>query len=186
MNKRALKGLSLIEIIVVIAIIMTLLGILVAVIVPRAKESARIAQNRSQLRQVAVAINLYMVDWDDVHPIRLEGIVEEQLLYDHQTCVPYMYHLGAGQLQQSGLHPSEFGFDEAVHPVVVCTSCSRHTGAFSVMQYPCKDGRMSTYKIPQLEMGGTNYVLGAKLSGGTGYFAEPPDWFKNLPEPPQP
>ena len=186
MRKQRNLGLSLIEIIVVIAIITTLLGVLAAVVVPRAKEAARMSQNRSQLKQVVLAINIYMLDWDGGPPIRLSGLVEDELLYDPSTCVPYAYHLGAGQIWQSGRRPSDFGFDDAVDPVVSCVSCSKHKGEFEIMQFPCSDGRMSSYRIPLLDVGEQNFVLGVKLGGGIGYFPEPAEWIRNLPPPPRP
>jgi type II secretory pathway pseudopilin PulG len=180
-SDRERGGFTLTEILVVIAIVLTLVGILAAVVWPRAKESARITQNGQQLKQVALAINIYMQDHDDQPPLRLEGIATDEIIRDPVTCVRYFYKLVPGQVLISRKSAQQFGFDWSADAVVVCPSCSRHKGDFDVMEYPCPDGRMSHYRVPLLDVGEKNYVLGARIDGSVGYFQEPPEWQKNLP-----
>jgi prepilin-type N-terminal cleavage/methylation domain-containing protein/prepilin-type processing-associated H-X9-DG protein len=92
------KGFTLIELLVVIAII----GILAALLFPvfaRAREAARKIQCLSNVKNIAIAFNMYLVDWDRFPPDETDGDV---LAYfnaddgegpggcgpcnDHQTC----------------------------------------------------------------------------------------------------
>ncbi|MCJ7832512.1 MAG: type II secretion system GspH family protein, partial [Actinobacteria bacterium] len=71
MKVRRSTGFTLIELLVVIAII----GILAAMVFPvfaRARESARKAVCLSNVKNIALAINMYVNDWNDFMPIGRE------------------------------------------------------------------------------------------------------------------
>jgi len=62
------QGFTLIELLVVIAIIAILASILFPVF-SRAREKAREANCKSNLRQIGLAIQMYASDWDDLLPL---------------------------------------------------------------------------------------------------------------------
>ncbi len=63
MKKRCM-GFTIIELLVVISIIALLIGILLPA-VGKARDNARVAASRSNIRQLGVALNSYAADWED-------------------------------------------------------------------------------------------------------------------------
>ncbi|MHC4614045.1 MAG: type II secretion system protein [Planctomycetota bacterium] len=66
MNRRASKGFTIIELLVVVSIIALLVGILLPAI-GKARDTARVNQSKSNMRQLAVAHKAYAADWADRH-----------------------------------------------------------------------------------------------------------------------
>jgi prepilin-type N-terminal cleavage/methylation domain-containing protein len=66
MNRRATKGFTIIELLVVVSIIALLVGILLPAI-GKARDNARVNTSKSNLRQLAVAHKAYAADWADRH-----------------------------------------------------------------------------------------------------------------------
>ncbi len=64
MKRRALQGFTIVELLVVISIIALLVGILLPAI-GKARDSARLRQSSSNLRQLALAHNMYASEWND-------------------------------------------------------------------------------------------------------------------------
>lgn len=67
MPERSRSGFTLIEILVVIAILAVLAGILFPVLAA-ARERGRIATCQSNLRQIGIALGMYLQDWDEYYP----------------------------------------------------------------------------------------------------------------------
>lgn len=167
---------------IVITIIIILAAITWALVGPGAKERARLTEIRSNLRQVAASINVYMTDWDGYAPPRLDDLVPAEMLRDPNSCVPYVYIFSFGELLEGGQRPSDYGFSESSDPVIYATTTSRNLRKYDVMEYPCPDGRTGYYKVPLLDIGEANELMAARLDGSTDYFRYPPDWMENLPE----
>jgi prepilin-type N-terminal cleavage/methylation domain-containing protein len=64
MKRRALRGFTIVELLVVISIIALLVGILLPAI-GKARDSARLRQSSSNLRQLAGAHHIYASEWND-------------------------------------------------------------------------------------------------------------------------
>ena len=64
MKRRVLQGFTIVELLVVISIIALLVGILLPAI-GKARDSARLRQSSSNLRQLALAHNMYASEWND-------------------------------------------------------------------------------------------------------------------------
>ncbi len=64
MKRRALRGFTIVELLVVISIIALLVGILLPAI-GKARDSARLRQSSSNLRQLALAHQMYASEWND-------------------------------------------------------------------------------------------------------------------------
>ncbi len=64
MKRRALQGFTIVELLVVISIIALLVGILLPAI-GKARDSARLRQSSSNLRQLGLAHNMYASEWND-------------------------------------------------------------------------------------------------------------------------
>jgi prepilin-type N-terminal cleavage/methylation domain-containing protein/prepilin-type processing-associated H-X9-DG protein len=87
MKRRA--GFTLIELLVVIAIIAVLAALLFPVFA-RAREAARQAQCSSNLRQIGVAVGLYVSDWDDTYFQWEWPVSWEQGLKGQTNLTPYL------------------------------------------------------------------------------------------------
>src|SRR5690554_1480144 len=68
------NALSLVETLVAIAILLTIVAIIWLVVGPKAKVSAYESSVRADLQQIAMAINIYMADYDDQYPARFRDI----------------------------------------------------------------------------------------------------------------
>ncbi len=64
MKRRVLQGFTIVELLVVISIIALLVGILLPAI-GKARDSARLRQSSSNLRQLATALQIYASEWND-------------------------------------------------------------------------------------------------------------------------
>ncbi len=85
------KGFTLIELLVVIAIIAILAAILFPVF-SRAREKARISSCQSNLKQWALAMKMYVSDWDERYPgWRIYWTSYDGTTYHHEMCTRFVF-----------------------------------------------------------------------------------------------
>ncbi len=83
------RGFTLIELLVVIAIIAILAAILFPVFA-RAREKARQSSCSSNLKQLALAVSMYVQDYDEVMPLAIAGGPTPPLYTLFETLTPYI------------------------------------------------------------------------------------------------
>ena len=81
-------GFTLVEILVVLAIVVVLAGLLLTVF-SRARENGRRSSCQNNLRQIGLAIRQYVGDNDGVYPAAFEGSSTQQGLFWVQMVAPY-------------------------------------------------------------------------------------------------
>ncbi|HEY3267513.1 MAG TPA: prepilin-type N-terminal cleavage/methylation domain-containing protein [Armatimonadota bacterium] len=87
------KAFTLIELLIVIAIFAVLAGLLFPVL-SKARERARSAQCISNLRQIGVAVGVYLPDWDDRYPYAFDdqGVYDGRRPAINQVLASYVTH----------------------------------------------------------------------------------------------
>ncbi len=76
MKKRNNKGLSLVELLVAIVIILILVALVSSVIIS-VKERGKVSVDVSNLRQIGLAAAIYASDYDDIHPLSVRTLITE-------------------------------------------------------------------------------------------------------------
>lgn len=104
MVRRDLRGFTLIELLVVIAVIAVLMGILMPAL-RAAKDQARLAICSSNMRQLAIAVNTYIVDYDNKTP----PSVAQKPGTDTFSWPNFLNYFGEGMYQTMGKYVSDVG-----------------------------------------------------------------------------
>lgn len=178
---------TLVEILAVIAILAIIAAIVFPVLV-RARESSKQTAVSSQLKQVGLAINMYMADYDDQAPPTLQVLLKNQSLnavmivcpksgheFYYTTSYTQLWHLGA---KSSGFNPSSNSVVKAMfwHNY----NCGSSNQDCTTQSWTDQNGQAWTYTVPGGREGlpeGTSYkVLGARLDGSVGWFDALEDW----------
>lgn len=115
-HKAGRKGFTLIELLVVIAIISLLAAILFPVFA-RARENARKAACMSNLKQIGLAIDMYVQDYDETYPMAImDTPTGVKYAYWYELLAPYIKNTQvffcptAGQILQSGAQRNDGGY----------------------------------------------------------------------------
>lgn len=90
------RGISLLEVIIVLAIILLIAAILFPVLV-RSREAAKVATCTSNLRQAYIAWSLYVESSDGLPPERLEQFVDDRSEFLVMTCPSDTFSPGANK-----------------------------------------------------------------------------------------
>jgi prepilin-type N-terminal cleavage/methylation domain-containing protein len=91
MRKQA--AFTLIELLVVVAIIAILAAVLFPILA-RVRENARQAQCSTNLKQIGMAVQLYLGDWDDDYPFTINpGWSDTQ----NNPLTPYIHNMNRGR-----------------------------------------------------------------------------------------
>jgi prepilin-type N-terminal cleavage/methylation domain-containing protein len=183
-NRRAF---TLIEVLIVIAIIVILVGILWAVLGPPSKRSVLETSVRAELRQFAGGLAMYMADYDDQYP---PGLSE---LKCHVPGVPlessvvtrFLPECGAGRASYSfqrnvdilaleRRYDAVYPFVEGVNPVVKASFYCRRPDAKERFVRCGRDRDGSVLWQPQERE--VVKVLGARLDGSVSWFDQWEQW----------
>lgn len=115
MNK---KGFTLVELLVVIAIVAILAAILFPVF-SKAREKAREINCTSNMRQVGLAVRMYLQDWDEHYPpasmwkTRLQPYMKNTDLFKCPSRPQLPWYYGHGyNIGYAGVYPPAYGFIE--------------------------------------------------------------------------
>ncbi len=170
------RAITLVEILVVTAIVGTLLAILVFALRP-SKERGLEAHVRAELQQLCTAINLYMEDHDDGYPISLRAVkaqfpeapieptrVKERLPGCGSGNLNYNYMRNIGFLRGEARYPAKYPFDIKVDPIVSAFFFCKRTGVMK--EWFALDGEGN----PVRQVGEEVLDLGVRLDGYVGWF----------------
>lgn len=178
---------TLVEIIVVIAIL-AIIAALIFPVLARARESAKQTAVSSQLKQVGLAVSMYMSDYDDQAPPTLQALTSNKYLPAAMIICPksghefyytqsyaQLWHLGA---KSSDFNPSSNSVVKAMfwHNYI----CGSSNEGCTTQSWTDQNGQAWTYTIPGgpdgLPEGKKYKVLGARLDGSVGWFDALEDW----------
>lgn len=167
---RKTRAIALIEVMVVCGIVLVLAAALGLVIAPALKKRGVETRVRTDLRQLAVAINGYMRDNDDLYPLTLNSLgkgVPRELAnwnprveqYGGLGRARYGYEANYRTLQNAEKYNAHIRFDPNRYAMVSAPFYARQTGVRRVRWFRQPDG---TY---QQGPDRVSIVLGAWLDG---------------------
>lgn len=135
-----LRGLTLVEVLVVTAILAALVSILVFAL--RASKGHGLeAHVRAELQQLSAAINIYMSDYDDRYPISLRAVKKhlpeaptnpsrlEEPLPGCSSNVYYNYTRNIEFLRGEARYTAQYPYDIRVDPIIKAPFFCKNTGA---------------------------------------------------------
>lgn len=138
-KKRRRGGFTLIELMIVIAII----AILAAILVPnfiRARAQGQLTACKSNLKNIGTALEMYSTDWSGKYPTALATLTPNYLKTipecpaDGTDTYTGGYVTGAGTAYNNGATPfTDYYF-------VMCNSATAHVGVSLPANYPQYDG----------------------------------------------
>ena len=181
------RAFSLVELMVVIAVVALLSGTTWMVVAPRLRTATETTETKIRLKQFALAINMYMTDHDGAPPPSLREVERPGLPnLDPRSGSGFAYVFGLATAYR-GLDLPSAGFDPATNAVVKSTTNDWH-GTTETTMVPVPGGGVRPYEVPILPFGATVHFLGARLDGSIGWFDIVEPWQTRLPSivPPPP
>ena len=179
------SGFSLVETLVVSCIVAILSAVIWMAAGPRLRAQAELRSAKSNLRQLAFAVNLYMSDNKDEPPISLRNVAIPGLsISDPRNGGQLIYTLGRLEVSRQGLGEFEsFGFNPAVNSIIKCPGVNDWHGRTDTMMVPNGRGGFKPFEVPALGKDDKLHLLGVRLDGSTGWFDTFEGWEKDLPKP---
>jgi len=177
------RGITLVEVLVVTAIVASLAAVLWMVLAPAAKKRALQARVTSDLRQIADAINQYMGDDDDRYPLELWDLKTTdpginlkppttRAEFPECDSGPGWYYFTQPErvVQGEKTYDAVFPFDPQSNPIVKAHFMCRLPGGTEGFTIVLPDGKQEHHAGP------LRYDLGARLDGSVGWFDALEEW----------
>lgn len=186
------RGLSLVEMLIVTLIIGILSAITLSVLVT-ARKGAEKAVVSNQLKQVSLAVGLYMSNNDDIPPASLGALKRASGLplatfRSPKSGLDFYYTHSFMQVARNGRGVNAPGFEPSQNSIVkdlhwTDFNCGPDNRNCLVRTWVDKSGKGWAYTVPTLRQGQSYRVLGARLDGSVGWFQQLEDWERSLVEP---
>jgi len=181
---RRSKGITLVETIVVILIILIVATTLWMTLGPEAKRRGLESRVTVELRQVAAAVRLYMADYDGSYPNflhNLDGVYDYPRGFKEYNTAPnavygeylLVYSLGARAVEK--YYPVLNRFDPQRDPIVIAGFLPRCYGWKNLETFvSLEEGYTTWSKVEDC------YDLGVRLDGSVGRFSRNQKWHQEV------
>lgn len=168
-KQKQTMGVTLIEAVVVIAVIAIVSATLFAVVAPRMKKKSVETQCIANLKNVVAAINVYMGDWD-LPPPKLSVILPKEIISCPIESISYHYEWQFFAQSQNGRTMWETKFEPSKHAIVKCIQHYNNDCEYSLSPMTNIYGKSIMRKVPSLKKG-ENLVVLSGFMGGTVKYA---------------
>lgn len=180
--KKRQNGLTLVETLIVIAIVAVLGATIGLVIMGPAKSTAVRIDCSATLKQTALAINLYIDNNDSKHQLSLDSLDDEVVTRCPQYRFKYIYATGYAFNQNGHRVPRwESEFEPSLNSIVKCPTHNNWKGETEMLTTKV-DGATVSFPVPSLSDINKLRLLGARLDGSVSYFDVREEWENNAPQ----
>jgi hypothetical protein len=176
------KGITLVEVLVVTAIVVSLVAVGWMLLAQAAKRRALEVGVRNDLRQFVVALTMYKSDYDGVYPLGADALhrhvpnvpleptnIREPLPGCGAGSVEYHFTRNISILTLEKKYHAEYPFDERVNPVVKTPGICRKPG--TTQEFVFYGAGHWQPRVREVKL-----VLGAKIDGSVGWFDSLEQW----------
>ncbi|MEZ0326537.1 MAG: type II secretion system protein [Fimbriimonas sp.] len=160
-----IRGITLLETLIVGFIVVILSAVAYAMIAPRAKASAHQVECKTNLKNLASGLNIYMGDNDGLPPPSLSLANNGKEPSCPMDRIRYMYSGNFIAMNNEGRASWVGNFDPNKHAVVKCIQHNDNTGPYELMPMTNVDGVSVMRKVPLLPEGKTLNLMSVLLDG---------------------